>query len=327
MGNRSKVVINWIKKAFIASSALAFCAGMTNASLTEVRAAPVYKIEFRAGAHGTINGSTKASLSLEYGAGINAIEPDSIDSGYWFTGFSPELADKVTENEVYVAQYAKLINAVEYRVNYVDNNGNSLATQKVAYANEGETIHAYAVAIDGYQADAADKSTEAGSDGAEITFVYTVINGNAAGNNAGNVGAGQNAANVAVNAGVANGNNAGGAGNTTGNAAAGNGANTANAGNAGAGNGAAEDAEAGNTADNGGALQAVDDEAVPQGQQNLTGDDALQEVDDEEVPLSNAAVSRHVSAWTYVGVVSGVVIIAGVAAFIISRRYLAKKKE
>lgn len=236
-------------------------------------AAPVYTVEFRAGNHGSFSGASKTTESRTYKETLNAVpEPNQIDAGYWFTGYDTAVETTVTESRVYVAQYARLINAVEYRVNYVDSNGVALATQRTAYANEGETIHAYAAAVEGYTPDAAEKSVAAQAAGTTITFVYTLAGGPAAGALPG--GAGQD--------------NAGGA--------------------------------AGNP---GGNLQAVDDEPVPQGQQQLEEGD-LSELEDEPVPLANNVLKNSRPAgWVYAAAAGVVVLIGGVSVFLIIRK---KKK-
>lgn len=314
MANRLKL---FIKKTITICSAFVLAFGTMSASQICVKAAaPTYKVEFRAGAHGSIGGQTKSVVTAGYEETLLAVpEPDSLDSGYWFTGYSPEVKTIVTENVVYVAQYAKLINGVEYRVNYVDTMGVSLATQKVAYANEGETINAYAVAIDGYQADATSKTVVAQQSGTEITFIYSIpASGNTAdGNNT--------AANVAVNVGVVNaGNAAGVAGNIAGGV---NGvANVA---------GVAVDNIDGNIANaaEDGQLEAIAEDNVPQGQQNLAADTDgdLTAIDEEEVPLDKSSLSGKISTWTYVASISGFVIIGALVAFIISRKRMAKKNQ
>lgn len=139
-------------------------------------AAPVYTVEFRAGNHGSFGGETKVSVSKSYKETLTAIpEPDLIDSGYWFTGYDKAVETTVTESVVYVAQYARLIHAVEYRIHYVNPDGAALATPRVAYANEGETIRAYAPAVSGYTPDAPEKSILAQAEGTTITFIYTPV--------------------------------------------------------------------------------------------------------------------------------------------------------
>ncbi|MGL4284379.1 MAG: InlB B-repeat-containing protein [Eubacterium aggregans] len=51
---------------------------------------------------------------------ITAIPP----TGYYFTGWSPEVETTVTQKANYVAQYARIINEGVYRVRYMDNYGN-----------------------------------------------------------------------------------------------------------------------------------------------------------------------------------------------------------
>lgn len=219
----------------------------------QAAAAPIYTIEFRGGNHGSFGGETKVVVEKPYKETLTAIpEPDVTDSGYWFTGYQETVETAVTESKVYVAQYARLINAVEYRIQYVDADGVVLATQRTAYANAGETIHAYAAEIAGYTPDMAEKSATALEQGTVITFVYTPAG--------------------TVNPGVTD-NGAGGA------------VDNGNAGGA--------------IPDNGGNLQAVQDEPVPQGTQQLE-DGGLTEIEEESVPLANPVINNKAeSLWRY----------------------------
>lgn len=140
-----------------------------------VQAAPTYSVEFRAGSHGSFDGNTKITEKAEYGEFIEVPLNSSIqpDSGYWFTGWSPEVETRVTKKAVYVAQYARLIDAAEYRINYVDTTGVSLATQQIAQADKGVSFTVYAPAIEGYAPDATSKRVTITEEGAEVNFVYT----------------------------------------------------------------------------------------------------------------------------------------------------------
>lgn len=140
-----------------------------------VQAAPTYSVEFRAGSKGTINGSAKVTEKVGYGDEVNVPSNDVIHpkAGYWFTGWSPEVETTVTEKAVYVAQYARLIDAVEYRINYVDTTGVSLATQQIAQADKGVSFTVYAPAIEGYAPDATSKRVTITEEGTEVNFVYT----------------------------------------------------------------------------------------------------------------------------------------------------------
>jgi hypothetical protein len=223
MENKMAGILKNIKKIVAVTTVLSVILILILSMLPETTSAAtaVYKVEFRAGSHGTFSGTDKSVISAEYNNALSYIpEPDTVESGYWFTGYSPEIQNTVVENAVYVAQYAKLIDSVEYCVRYVDTTGASIATEKIAYANDGDTIAAYAKDISGYKADVAMKTITASSNGNLITFTYTVApvtTGNQAGvatdnnqviiyqnaaNNAANAG---NGANVAANNAVANG--------------------------------------------------------------------------------------------------------------------------
>jgi len=133
-----------------------------------------YDISFRAGSHGTINGAESTTLAIGYQEPISfsgiIVSPES---GYYFTGWSPTLASPVTEQATYVAQYARIIDQAVYRVNYIDNFGNEMATQRVAVTNYGISVTEYAQEIDGYAVDVVSQTVPVQKTGTEITFTYT----------------------------------------------------------------------------------------------------------------------------------------------------------
>lgn len=157
-------------------SVLAVLAMVMGPALPTQAAAKEYQIVFKAGSHGTVEGSKSHTVTKAYGETIDlgsiVVEPDA---GYYPTGWSPDVSGevKVTKKAVYVAQYAKIIDAVSYRVNYVDTYGNPVATQKVAAFNKGATVNERFVPVDGFQVDAEVKSAAVDKDGTEITFTYT----------------------------------------------------------------------------------------------------------------------------------------------------------
>jgi len=133
-----------------------------------------YDITFRAGSHGTINGAESTTLAIGYQEPISfsgiIVSPES---GYYFTGWSPTLVSPVIEKATYVAQYARIIDQAVYRVNYVDNFGNEMATQRVAVTNYGISVTEYAQEIDGYAVDVVSQTVSVQKTGTEITFTYT----------------------------------------------------------------------------------------------------------------------------------------------------------
>lgn len=133
-----------------------------------------YDISFRAGSHGTINGTESTTVSIGYQEPITLsgiiVSPES---GYYFTGWSPTLVSPVTEQATYVAQYARIIDQAVYSVNYIDNYGNEMATQRVAVTNYGISVTEYAQEIEGYAVDVVSQTVAVQKTGTEITFTYT----------------------------------------------------------------------------------------------------------------------------------------------------------
>lgn len=135
-----------------------------------------YKIDFKAGAEGTIAGDTSYTQPVTYGDKLDAesvaamVQPNA---GYYFTDWNKTVETTVTGKATYVAQYAKIIEEASYRVRYLDTYGNELSTQKVVAASKGGTVVEYARPIDGYIPDAEGKSTTIAAEGTEIDFVYT----------------------------------------------------------------------------------------------------------------------------------------------------------
>lgn len=135
-----------------------------------------YKIDFKAGAEGTIAGDTSYTEPVAYGGTLNIAaiaEMVQPNPGYYFTDWNKTVETTVTGKATYVAQYAKIIEEASYRVRYLDTYGNELATQKVVAASKGGTVVEYARPIDGYIPDAEGKTTTIAAEGTEIDFVYT----------------------------------------------------------------------------------------------------------------------------------------------------------
>lgn len=144
-------------------------------SLPVMAAPKTYQVVFRAGSHGTVGGESSYTESVPYEGVINEAKYAAMvqeQDGYYFTGWSPDVETVVTKKAVYVAQYAKIIKEVVYEVNYVDENGNAVATKKVLKTNEKASIAEEAAIVEGYQEDAGVKTAIA-ENGLIITFVYT----------------------------------------------------------------------------------------------------------------------------------------------------------
>ena len=121
---------------------------------------------------------------LSYGDYVNVSDAvKSIDSsatkyyvkGVRFTG-SDEIAVEnfqVVGDADYVVAYGVLNDPVEYMVKYVDQNGNTLASDGKYYANAGDRIIVAARQIDGYLPDANNKARTLSKERENVfTFVY-----------------------------------------------------------------------------------------------------------------------------------------------------------
>lgn len=141
-----------------------------------------YEVSFRAGSQGTVDGGSSYEEKVEYNQSL-ANDISYYDGlvvskpGYYFTGWSPEIDTTVTEKAVYVAQYAKVIEGVDYHISFVDNQGTELETHKVGVTEEGAVITANALDIKGYKADAETKTVTAKGKDTEIKFIYTPTKG------------------------------------------------------------------------------------------------------------------------------------------------------
>ena len=151
-----------------------------------------YDVVFRAGSHGSLskqasteiavsqNGDT-ATVSVDYGNKLPITSGNILvtaESGYQFTGWSPDFDSTatVTKKAVYVAQYKKIIDEINYTVNYVDQDGNAVLTQKVVVCNKNEkNIIEEAPVIANYASPAnSSVQVDTSKDGTVITFQYTV---------------------------------------------------------------------------------------------------------------------------------------------------------
>ena len=168
-------------KSIVMLCALLAAAMMVFVSGFSVRAADSYKVSFKAGSKGNINGQSSVTEEYEYnstlGDSLAIIEGQIVpDNGYYFTGWSKDInsGTKVTRRENYVAQYARIIDEAVYRVNYVDTYGNAVATQKVVTTGLGAVVTEAAVPVIGYSVNTQYlQATINDADGTELTFVYT----------------------------------------------------------------------------------------------------------------------------------------------------------
>lgn len=128
-------------------------------------AAVEYEVLFLAGSQGSIDG---AGESLRYSVAPGGARPDQPDvtpvtkaSGgkrdYAFVGWDkayPDRSQAVNGSETYVAQYAVLVDGVEYAVQYIDTNGTELLAPKYRTASNGQKITESSKTIAGYTVDA-----------------------------------------------------------------------------------------------------------------------------------------------------------------------------
>lgn len=268
-----------------------------------------YKVSFKAGSKGTIDGASSYDITAGYKATVNLDTYEPLvqpKEGYYFTGWSPDASGNVeiTKKTTFVAQYARIIDKAVYRVNYVDTYGNAVATQKVVTTNDGARISETALEITDYAVDAAVKTATANKDGStEITFIYTstvepnvvvetetvVLPG---GTTITVVGGGQTVAPAGTTGGGAAGTTTPAAGQTTPPAGQ----------------------EGQTTVQN-------PDQEVPLANQNAADSNNTKKSEDEEVPLANEEVSSN--TWVYG--VAGAVLLIAIAAVIYA--YTKRKKD
>lgn len=146
--------------------------------LNSVKAATSYDVIFRAGAHGSFNGESKYVVEKEYGTAF----PDdpyyenelAVDDGYIFTGWNEEMPETVTGKTVLVAKYTPLVDGVEYKIRYVDQNDVDIVTPRLAIGNVGSSVTVTAKRINDWPVDQSTKTIQLTDGTNEIKFVYTV---------------------------------------------------------------------------------------------------------------------------------------------------------
>jgi len=178
-----KKMRNRVLKGLVSAviSAVLLFAGMVPAfaatDLLRPSSTPKYEVTFLAGSRGTLeDGSKKISTEVAANA-IRPSDPDvSPDDGYVFLGWDKtyEGHTAVTGNETYVAQYAVLVDGVEYGVQYVDEAGRELLSPKYRVGENGSTVTETSKIIEGYtvQDDQLSIVLQKGSTNM-IQFVYT----------------------------------------------------------------------------------------------------------------------------------------------------------
>lgn len=148
-----------------------------------------YKITFKSGSQGVFNVSdlgknatyndkhTSVTYTVKAADGTFPDVPELIiNEGYRNNMWSDELpvvGSKVTEKQVYVAKYTKLVNGVEFTVKYVDTNGVEIATPTIYTTDLGTEEVVRAKTVEGYQPDSLQKRLVVSRENVEIQFVYT----------------------------------------------------------------------------------------------------------------------------------------------------------
>jgi len=157
--------------ALLAAAIMVFSTGSVQAAT-----ARQYDVAFRAGSQGTVSGTSSRTFRLDYGTTMDEsyyrglVSPNS---GYYFTGWSPDFSATVSGQAVYVAQYARILEEVSYRVDYVNEQGTLLATSEAGTTQLGSVLSRNAIAIDGYAPVTASQSITTVSGLNVITFTYT----------------------------------------------------------------------------------------------------------------------------------------------------------
>ncbi|MGN1167945.1 MAG: MucBP domain-containing protein [Lachnospiraceae bacterium] len=267
---------------------------------------------------------------LSYGDYVNIFDAvktiDCSSTKYYEKGVRFTGSDEITVENFqvvgdadYVVAYGVLSDPVEYTVQYVDQNGNKLASDGKYYGNAGDKIIVASRQIDGYLPDANNKAMTLSKEKENVfTFVYhssagatNVIYNTLTGTTTYIYQDGTTSTVTIPN--PANGQ----AGAVVTPPAANAGAGNANAGNAGAGNADAGNADAGN-ADAGNADEntVIADEDTPLTTQDIVDLDA-----DEEVPLAAQAQETVTNLAPIIAGIFVAVAVAGmITLLVISRR-------
>ena len=147
-----------------------------------------YKIIFKSGSQGVFNVSdlgknatyndkhTSVTYTVKAGEAFPDVPELIINEGYRNNMWSDELptvGSQVTEKQVYVAKYTKLVNGVEFTVKYVDTNGVEIATPTIYTTDLGTEEVVRAKTVEGYQPDSLQKRLVVSRENVEIQFVYT----------------------------------------------------------------------------------------------------------------------------------------------------------
>lgn len=170
---------------------LVFCLIFAQLMPVSAKEGYTYTIRIFAGAQGTIKGQDMVTISgLHYGDRFSFNQSSvtlSDGSRYYIKGIRESGKDNntitespsfiVTGDMDYVIGYGLLGDAVAYTVNYVDNNGNTLAASETYYGNVGDRPVIAYLYIDGYVPQAYNLTGTLLENPADnqFTFIYTPL--------------------------------------------------------------------------------------------------------------------------------------------------------
>ena len=176
-------------------SAVLFSLGLIALQAAPVMAAEEYTYTVRlfSGAQGTVNGKEMIlQEGLHYGDRVTFNQRDvdlKDNSKYYIKGIRESGKDNNTVSERasfpvegdmdYVVVYGIFTEKTSYTINYVDQDGNTLAPSETYYGNVGDTPVVAYLYIDGYQPQAYNMTGVLEKDTSKnvFTFVYTPISG------------------------------------------------------------------------------------------------------------------------------------------------------
>lgn len=143
-----------------------------------------YDVIFRAGSQGTIGGQKSVEISVPYGTILSQYDTEiesiinsvAANDNYIFTGFEShgQNLNEVTVDKktIFVAKYKRAIDALEYKINFIDTEGNAVATATAGMANRGDRVQIYARNIEGYTTATQTQEVTITENGQEINVVY-----------------------------------------------------------------------------------------------------------------------------------------------------------
>lgn len=141
-----------------------------------------YTVTYQSGEHGSFVGNDPAEVVFpDILAGSQTPAPPSLNAelGWVFESWEPKVANTVTEDATYVAQW-KIRDDLSYTVRYLEKGTDRELAEALTIGDKsfGAKVEAAALSIKGYEADVSTKSLVIGSNAADIednviTFYYT----------------------------------------------------------------------------------------------------------------------------------------------------------